>query len=154
MKTENYFPAGISGKVLIVGAAESFARVLSMGLGKLADTTFFWLAATVILCISTTFPERQSPLRTWVFAIGLTAAALGGVYLFDSRFIGWIGLFIGYTVGCIILFTAHMLADKDLDRWNGSTPSPFGRAGGVVMILLSILALVACLMRASALLQS
>ena len=148
---ENYFPAGVAPKILLACLVEAFVRLGPMLSERFSDTWLLWLASLFVLSASTVLTPSQLAGRIWVFGVGLLLATLGGVYLFESRWLGILGELIGYTVGSIFLFTSHVLANKDLDSFNDSPGSLFGKSGGVIMILVSILALIGTLMRASAL---
>jgi hypothetical protein len=149
-RKENYFPAGVAPKILTIGAIESMLRIGPMLSTEYTDTWLLWLAALCILSASTLLHAEQPQARVWVFGVGLMLATLGGVYLFDNRVAGILGELIGYTVGSIFLFTSHVLANKDLDSFGDSPHSLFGSAGGIIMVLISMLAFICTAMRFSA----
>lgn len=148
---ENYFPSGVAPKILATGAIEALLRLGPLASARFSDTWLFWLASLFVLSASTMLTPSQLKGRIWVFSVGLMLGTLGGVYLFEGRLLGVLGVLIGYTMGSIFLFTSHVLANKDLDSFNDSPASIFGKAGGVIMILVSILAFIATVMRFSAL---
>jgi hypothetical protein len=149
-RKENYFPAGVAPKILAVGAIEAMLRIGPMLSETYTDTWLLWLASLTILAASTVLTPAQLSTRIVVFGAGLLLATLGGVYLFESRVGGILGGLIGYTTGSMFLFTSHVLANKDLDSFNDSPPSIFGSAGGIIMILIAILAFIFTAMRFSA----
>jgi hypothetical protein len=148
---ENYFPSGVGPKILIAGAVEALVRLGPLASARFSDTWLFWLVSLCILSASTVLTPAQLKGRIWVFSAGLMLGTLGGVYLFESRFFGILGVLIGFTIGSIFLFTSHVLANKDLDSFNDSPASIFGKSGGVIMVLISILAFIGAAMRFSAL---
>jgi hypothetical protein len=148
---ENYFPSGVAPKVLLLGAVEAMAHVGPMLSARYSDTWLLWLTSLAILSASTVLVPAQLTARIWVFGVGLFLGTFGGVYLFESRALGILGGLIGFTVGTIFLFTSHVLANKDLDSFNDSPASIFGKSGGVIMILVSILAFIGVAMRFEAL---
>jgi hypothetical protein len=148
---ENYFPSGVGPKILITGAVEALVRLGPLASARFSDTLLFWLVALCILSASTVLTPAQLKGRIWVFSAGLMLGTLGGVYLFEGRLFGILGVLIGFTMGSIFLFTSHVLANKDLDSFNDSPASIFGKSGGVIMILISILAFIGAAMRFSVL---
>jgi hypothetical protein len=148
---ENYFPSGVAPKILFTGAVEALVRLGPLVSARFSDTWLFWLASLFVLSASTVLTPTQLRGRIWVFGAGLMLGTIGGVYLFESRLLGILGVMIGYTMGSIFLFTSHVLANKDLDSFNDSPPSIFGKSGGVIMILISILAFIGTVMRFAAL---